>query len=217
MEFLNPHVACEKLIKALRGNGISDERILDAFRKVPRHLFVDGAMYAQAYDDNALPIGFGQTISQPTIVALMTQLLGLRKDEKVLEIGTGSGFQTAILAQFTRRIYTIENIGDLSVAARRRLREMGYQNIVFRHGDGSLGWAQHAPYARILVAAAAPVVPEALCEQLEVGGRMVIPVGDRKQQELVIYDRTEKGFEKRSAGTVVFVPLLGKQGWQKEE
>jgi protein-L-isoaspartate(D-aspartate) O-methyltransferase len=216
MEFLNPHVAGERLIKALCANGIADQRILDAFRKVPRHLFVDGAMYAQAYDDNALPIGFGQTISQPTIVAKMTELLGLRKDEKVLEIGTGSGFQTAILAQFTMRIYSIENIGDLSIAARQRLRSMGYQNIVFRHGDGSLGWAQHAPYAKILVTAAAPVAPEALCEQLEVGGRMVIPVGDRQQQELEVYDRTDKGFEKRSEGAVVFVPLVGKQGWHNE-
>jgi len=216
MEFLDPHVAVERLIKVLRANGIADRRILDAFRKVPRHLFVDGAMYAQAYDDNALPIGFGQTISQPTIVARMTELLDLRKDEKVLEIGTGSGFQTAILAQFTMRIYSIENIGDLSIAARQRLRSMGYQNIVFRHGDGSLGWAQHAPYAKILVTAAAPVAPAALCEQLEIGGRMVIPVGDHQQQEIEVYDRTEKGFEKRSEGAVVFVPLVGKQGWHQE-
>ena len=216
MEFLDPHVAVERLIKVLRANGIADRRILDAFRKVPRHLFVDGAMYAQAYDDNALPIGFGQTISQPTIVARMTELLDLRKDEKVLEIGTGSGFQTAILAQFTIRIYSIENIGDLSIAARQRLRSMGYQNIVFRHGDGSLGWAQHAPYAKILVTAAAPVAPAALCEQLEIGGRMVIPVGDHQQQELEVYDRTDKGFEKRSEGAVVFVPLVGKQGWHQE-
>lgn len=216
MEFLDPHVAVERLIKVLRANGIADRRILDAFRKVPRHLFVDGAMYAQAYDDNALPIGFGQTISQPTIVARMTELLDLRKDEKVLEIGTGSGFQTAILAQFTIRIYSIENIGDLSIAARQRLRSMGYQNIVFKHGDGSLGWAQHAPYAKILVTAAAPVAPAALCEQLEIGGRMVIPVGDHQQQELEVYDRTDKGFEKRSEGAVVFVPLVGKQGWHQE-
>jgi protein-L-isoaspartate(D-aspartate) O-methyltransferase len=216
MEFLDPHVAVERLIKVLRANGIADRRILDAFRKVPRHLFVDGAMYAQAYDDNALPIGFGQTISQPTIVARMTELLDLRKDEKVLEIGTGSGFQTAILAQFTMRIYSIENIGDLSIAARQRLRSMGYQNIVFKHGDGSLGWAQHAPYAKILVTAAAPVAPAALCEQLEIGGRMVIPVGDHQQQELEVYDRTDKGFEKRSEGAVVFVPLVGKQGWHQE-
>jgi protein-L-isoaspartate(D-aspartate) O-methyltransferase len=215
MEFLDPHVAVERLIKVLCANGIADRRILDAFRKVPRHLFVDGAMYAQAYDDNALPIGFGQTISQPTIVARMTELLDLRKDEKVLEIGTGSGFQTAILAQFTMRIYSIENIGDLSIAARQRLRSMGYQNIVFRHGDGSLGWAQHAPYAKILVTAAAPVAPAALCEQLEIGGRMVIPVGDHQQQELEVYDRTDKGFEKRSEGAVVFVPLVGKQGWHQ--
>ena len=216
MEFLNTQVACERLIRIIRSKGIDNERVLDAFRKVPRHLFVDGAMYAQAYDDNALPIGFGQTISQPYIVALMTALLDVKKDEKVLEIGTGSGFQTAILAQFSHRIYTIENVLELSVAARQRLRAMGYQNIIFRHGDGSVGWAQHAPYSKILVAAAAPVIPEALCEQLDPGGRMIIPVGDRANQELIVYERTEDGYRKQSRGGVVFVPLLGKQGWQKE-
>ena len=217
MEFLNPQVACERLIRIIREKGITDERVLDAFRKVPRHLFVDGAMYVQAYDDNALPIGSGQTISQPFVVALMTQLLNLQKDEKVLEIGTGSGFQTAILAQFSRRIYTIESVNDLCVTARRRLREMGYQNIVFKHGDGSEGWSQQAPFAKILVAAAAPVTPEPLCEQLDVGGRLIIPVGDRFEQELIIYDKTEKGLEKHSKGSVVFVPLTGKYGWNKKE
>lgn len=213
MEFLNPGIACERLIKTLRSKGITDEGVLDAFRKVPRHSFVDGAMYAQAYDDNALPIGEGQTISQPFIVALMTQLLELEKDEKILEIGTGSGFQTAILAQFSRRVYTVETQRALSEAARRRLRDMGYENIVFKHGDGSAGWPQHAPFEKIIVTAAAPAVPETLVEQLESGGRMVIPVGDRHHQELIVCDRTEGGFEKRSEGGVVFVPLVGKYGW----
>jgi protein-L-isoaspartate(D-aspartate) O-methyltransferase len=216
MEFLNPRIAGERLIKILRSKGITDERVNDAFGKVPRHLFVDGAMYAQAYDDNALPIGGGQTISQPYVVALMTQLLELKKDEKILEIGTGSGFQTAILAQFSRRVYTVECQRDLAESARRRLRDMGYENIAFKCGDGSTGWPQHAPYAKIIVTAAAPVVPEVLCEQLEQGGRMIIPIGDRSHQELTVYDKTENGFEKRTEGGVVFVPLLGKHGWQKE-
>ena len=216
MEFLNPQIACERLIKQLRSKGITDERVLDAFRKVPRHLFVDGAMYTQAYDDNALPIGSGQTISQPFVVALMTQLLKLGKNEKILEIGTGSGFQTAILAQFSRRVFTIERQRELADVSRRRLRDLGYENIAFKQGDGSAGWENHAPYAKILVTAAAPVIPETLLKQIETGGRMIIPVGDRSYQELIIYDKTEKGFEKRSEGGVIFVPLVGKHGWKEE-
>lgn len=216
MEFLNPRIACERLIKVLLSKGITDERVLDAFRKAPRHLFVDGAMYAQAYDDNALPIGCGQTISQPYVVALMTQLLELKKDEKILEIGTGSGFQSAILAQFSRRVYTVERQRELAEISRRRLRDMGYENIAFKHGDGTAGWTQHAPYAKIIVTAGAPVVPETLLEQLDSGGRMIIPVGDLQRQELIVYDKTENGTTKRSEGGVAFVPLLGKHGWQKE-
>jgi len=216
MEDRTPHFARESLVKILRGKGISDERILDAFRKVPRHEFLDGAMYAQAYDDNALPIGNGQTISQPYIVALMTQLLDLKKDEKILEIGTGSGFQTAILAQFSRRVYTVESQRELAEISRRRLRDMGYENIAFKYGDGSAGWPQHAPYAKIIVTAAAPEIPEVLGNQLDINGRMIIPIGDRYHQELIVYDRTDHGFEKRSEGGVVFVPLLGKHGWKKE-
>jgi protein-L-isoaspartate(D-aspartate) O-methyltransferase len=216
MEFLNPAVAGERLVKILRSKGITDERVLDAFRKVHRHQFVDGAMYAQAYDDNALPIGDGQTISQPYIVALMTQLLGLSRDEKILEIGTGSGFQTAVLAQFSRRLYTVESVRGLAESARKRLRGMGFENIAFKHGDGSAGWSQHAPYAKIMVTAAAPAVPDTLIEQLVVGGRMVIPIGDRFQQELVVCDRTENGIEKRNECGVVFVPLVGRHGWQEK-
>lgn len=217
MEFLNPKIASERLIKILRGKGIADERVLDAFRKVPRHLFVDGAMYSQAYDDNALPIGCGQTISQPYVVALMTQLLQLKKDEKILEIGTGSGFQTAILAQFSRRVFTIERQRELADASRFRLREMGYENIACKSGDGTSGWSAHAPYAKILVTAGAPVIPEALLDQLETGGRMIIPVGDRTLQELVVYDKTENGYEKHNEGGVVFVPLIGQHGWKEGE
>lgn len=216
VDFLNLSVANERLVKKLREKGIGDERVLDAFRKVPRHLFVDGAMYAQAYDDNALPIGFGQTISQPFVVALMTQILELKKDEKILEIGTGSGFQTAVLAQFSRRVYTIERQRELGEASRKRLREMGYVNVVCKIGDGTIGWKQYSPFDKIIVTAGAPVVPATLIEQLSVGGRMIIPAGDRKRQELHIFDKTENGYEQRSAGEVTFVPLIGEHGWEEE-
>lgn len=215
MEFLDPTIARNRLIKKLREKGISDERVLEAFNKVPRHLFVDGAMYAQAYDDNALPIGNGQTISQPYVVALMTELLELEKDEKILEIGTGSGFQTALLAQFSRRVYTIERIKVLSDTSRKRLRDMGYVNIIFKQGDGSIGWPQHGPFNKIIVTAGAPVLPETLIQQLAIGGRMVIPTGNRDRQDLVLYKKTEKGVEKSIATQVVFVPLIGNQGWKK--
>lgn len=213
MEHLNPAVGHQRLIKKLREKGITDERVLAAFGKVPRHLFVDGSMYAQAYDDNALPIGYGQTISQPSIVALMTELLTLEKDEKILEIGTGSGFQTALLAQFSRRVYTIERHHDLGEASRKRLREMGYANVVFKIGDGSLGWPQHSPFDKIIVTAGAPVLPRTLVDQLVTGGRMVIPTGDQQHQELTVYEKTENGIERYCAAQVVFVPLIGQQGW----
>jgi len=212
---LNPKFACERLIRQLHDKGITDDPVLDCFRKVPRHLFVDGAMYAQAYDDNALPIGFGQTISQPFVVAYMTELLDLQKDEKILEIGTGSGFQTAILAQFSRRVYTIERHRELGDSARKRLREMGYANVVFKVGDGSQGWMQYSPFDKIIVTAGAPVVPQTLAEQLAAGGRMVIPTGDRIHQELNVYIKTNSGLERRSAGDVVFVPLIGEHGWEE--
>ena len=213
-DFLNPKIACDRLIRILREKGITDERVLDAFRKVPRHEFVDGAMYAQAYDDNALPIGFGQTISQPYIVALMTQLLELKKDEKILEIGTGSGFQAAILAQFSRRVYTIERHRELGDSSRKRLREMGYENIVFKIGDGTAGWIQHAPFDKIIVTAGAPVIPQALSEQLAAGGIMLIPTGDRTKQELLVYKKDKQGLSCHSVADVVFVPLIGEHGWE---
>ncbi|HAJ78661.1 MAG TPA: protein-L-isoaspartate O-methyltransferase [Fibrobacteres bacterium] len=212
---LKPEIACERLIKKLREKGISDERVLDAFRKVPRHLFVDTMLYAQAYDDNALPIGSGQTISQPFIVALMTQMLNLGKDNKILEIGTGSGFQTAILARFSRRVYTIERQRDLGDTTRIKLREMGYENIVFKIGDGSGGWSQHAPFDRIMITAGAPVLPPSLAGQLSMGGIMIVPTGDKNHQELEIYEKVENGLQKKSMGGVVFVPLIGQEGWKK--
>jgi protein-L-isoaspartate(D-aspartate) O-methyltransferase len=213
MHTLKPEIAAERLVKKLREKGITDETVLDAFRKVPRHLFVDTMLYAQAYDDNALPIGEGQTISQPYVVAFMTQLLRLGRDQKILEVGTGSGFQTAILAQFSRRVYTIERNRDLGALALKRLRGMGYENVVFKVGDGTRGWVQHAPFDRIIVTAGAPAIPQELADQLAVGGRMIIPTGDRSVQDLEVYDKRETGVEKTTAGSVVFVPLIGEKGW----
>jgi len=214
---IKPEIARDRLIRILRDKGISDNRVLEAFKIVPRHLFVDGAMYAQAYDDNALPIGMGQTISQPSIVALMTQLLQLKDkkaNEKILEIGTGSGFQAAILAQFSTRVYTIERHRELGEIARKRLRTMGYENIVFKIGDGSRGWPQHAPFDKIIVTAGAPAVPDMLAEQLADGGRMVIPIGGRDVQQLEVYSMQQGVLKKTAACDVVFVPLVGDGGWK---
>lgn len=207
-------IAQQKLIKKLQEKGITDKLVLEAFMKVPRHLFVDQAMYHQAYEDMALPIGFGQTISQPYIVAIMTQLLNLKENEKILEIGTGSGFQTAILAQFSNRVYTIERNPELGDAARKKLRDMGYDNIVFRIGDGSLGWPGQSPFDKIIVTAGAPIVPSTLLEQLSVGGRLVIPTGDKLHQKLMVYEKTEKEIKQFSTENVVFVPLIGEKGWK---
>ncbi|MFP4416097.1 MAG: protein-L-isoaspartate(D-aspartate) O-methyltransferase [Chitinispirillaceae bacterium] len=212
---LKPEIACESLVKKLRTKGIRDERVLDAFRKIPRHRFVDGAMYAQAYDDNALPIGLGQTISQPYVVALMTEMLALKKDEKILEIGTGSGFQAAVLAHFSRRVYTIERHRELGDRARILLRELGYANITFKVGDGTIGWPGHAPFDKIIVTAGAPVVPESLIKQLADGGRLIVPAGDRNSQRLEIYDRQRNQLIKNIETEVAFVPLVGRSGWQQ--
>lgn len=218
VRYLKPEIACEKLIRKLRDKGIQDENVLEAFRNVPRHLFVDEALYEQAYDDNALPIGFGQTVSQPYVVALMTELLELKKggNEKILEIGTGSGFQAAILAQFSPRVYTIERHRKLGERARKLLRSMDYHNIIFKIGDGTRGWAQHAPFDKIIVTAGAPAVPQELIKQLSAKGILLIPSGNRAVQELEIYKKTEAGITKHNAGGVVFVPLIGKSGWQED-
>jgi len=210
---LNPSLSSELLVGKLRESGITDERVLEAFRRVPRHLFVDNPI--QAYDDIALSIGYGQTISQPSLVAQMTELLELGKDQKILEIGTGSGFQAAVLAQFSRRVYTVERHRELGDKARLRLRELGYANITFKIGDGTCGWVQHSPFDRIIVTAGAPVTPESLSDQLALGGIMIIPTGNKIVQELMVYKKTETGLESRSAGKVVFVPLIGQHGWKE--
>jgi protein-L-isoaspartate(D-aspartate) O-methyltransferase len=194
--------------------GITDARVLEAMRKVPRHLFVEEALRDRAYGDHPLPIGEGQTISQPYIVAIMTQLLHLTGSEKVLEIGTGTGYQTAVLAELARRVCSVERIASLAARARATLEAMGYTNVWVRTADGTFGWPDEAPFDRILVSAAAPAVPEPLFEQLVEGGRMVLPVGDPFAQTLTVVDRVG-GEKKISADSgCVFVKLIGKYGWE---
>ncbi len=200
------------------GRGITSPRLLEVFQKVPRHLFVQEAMAAQAYSDGALPIGEKQTISQPYMVALMTDLLELTGTEHVLEIGTGSGYQTAILAHLSRRVYTIERIRPLALQARKVLDSLGLLNINIRIGDGTLGWPEEGPFDAILVTAGAPAVPETLAAQLAPGGRLVIPVGDGSNQTLLRIRKREDGSLLQESGIGCrFVPLIGQQGWQVSE
>ncbi len=207
--------ARERMIKEqLLARGIHDERVLRAMGKVPRDAFVPEALRDRAYDDNPLPIGEGQTISQPYIVALMTQLLNLKGDEKILEIGTGSGYQTAILAELAQKVFSIERSSALSASARAVLEKFGYSNVLLRIGDGSIGWEEFSPYDRIIVTAAAPNIPSSLCRQLAENGVMVIPVGDRMQQTLTVVRNTPHGSIREDAGGVVFVPLIGREGWE---
>jgi protein-L-isoaspartate(D-aspartate) O-methyltransferase len=199
----------ERLVQRLLEQGIADERVLDRIRNVPRHLFVDEALSSRAYEDTALPIGFAQTISQPYIVARMTeQLLAGGAIHKVLEIGTGSGYQTAVLSPLVQEIYTIERISGLIGRARRSLRELKIRNVHFRHDDGSVGWAARAPFHGILLTAAPRTIPQALFDQLDLGGRLIAPVGPDGRQELMRYTKTETGVDRKSLGQVSFVPLL---------
>ncbi len=191
----------------IRVRGVLDERVLQAMLKVPRHSFVPPDLRPYAYGDEPLPIGEGQTISQPYIVAYMTEALRLKGGERVLEIGTGSGYQTAILAELAREVYTVEIVASLSDGAQEVLRGLGYQNVFFRIGDGSLGWPESAPYDAIIVTAAPRTVPKAIADQLAVSGRMVIPVGV-DYQELVLVERGKKGLARRDLLPVRFVPLV---------
>jgi protein-L-isoaspartate(D-aspartate) O-methyltransferase len=203
----------DRLVQRLREQGIANLAVLDRVRNVPRHIFVDEALGSRAYEDTALPIGFGQTISQPYIVARMTEaLLEAGPAENVLEVGTGCGYQTAILAPLVARVYSIERIEPLLARARERLKELGIRNVRFRHADGALGWKAHAPYDGILVAAAPLTVPEALIKQLRPGGRLIVPVGPEGEQELVRFTRHEQRVERQSLGAVAFVPLVGGTG-----
>jgi len=200
----------ERLIQRLVEQGIRDARVLDRIRNVPRHLFVDEALASRAYEDTALPIGHGQTISQPYVVARMTEAITIGgTPEKVLEIGTGCGYQTAVLAPLAGRIYSIERIEPLLDRARERLRDLDIRNVRFKHGDGIAGWKSIAPFDAILVAAAPLVVPEALLQQLRVGGRLIVPVGPEGQQELIRFTRREQKIDRMSLGPVAFVPLVG--------
>ena len=201
----------------LRRRGIQDPRVLRIMAAVPRHLFVDPTFVSRAYSDHALPIGQEQTISQPYMVGLMTQALELTGGEKVLEIGTGSGYQTAMLAELADRIFTIERIPEIGIAARQRLTAMGYNNIIFRIGDGTVGWREMAPFDRIIVTAGAPHVPAFLEEQVQISGWGIVPVGDASNQSLVRVTRTESGAREEVLCSCTFVPLIGKEGWAVEE
>lgn len=213
---IDPVAARSRMIETqLRHRGIRDERVLEAFQRVPRHLFVEPAMEGSAYGDFALPIGHGQTISQPYMVALMTEALKPEPEDRILEIGTGSGYQAAILAQLVRTVFTVERIAALAQRAQKILADAGIGNVVQRVGDGTLGWKQFAPFDGIVVTAGAPRMPDGLREQLVVGGRLVIPVGAGAQQVLRIIERTADGFREEDSCLCSFVPLIGRKGWQE--
>jgi protein-L-isoaspartate(D-aspartate) O-methyltransferase len=200
----------DRLVQRLREQGISNLAVLDRIRNVPRHIFVDEALGSRAYEDTALPIGYGQTISQPYIVARMTEaLLEAGSATHVLEVGTGCGYQTAVLAPLVGHVNTIERIEPLLTRARERLKELGIRNVRFRHGDGTQGWKTHKLYDGILVAAAPLSVPEPLLRQLRIGGRLIVPIGPEGEQQLVRFTRREQRVERESLGAVAFVPLLG--------
>ena len=194
--------------------GIRDTRVLEAMRSVPRHFFVPEALQSRAYGDHALPISANQTISQPFIVAKMTELLELDENSRVLEIGAGSGYQTAVLSQVAAQVYSIERIGDLAREALARIRQLGIYNATVKCFDGTLGWAANAPYDGILVAAGGPTIPEPLIAQLKMGGRLVVPVGEsRESQRLIRVIKTDQGRKEEDHGGCAFVPLIGQHGW----
>lgn len=198
----------EQMVRTqIEARGVRDPRVLDAMRRVPRERFVPAAVARDAYADSPLPIGQRQTISQPYIVAFMSEAARVEPEHVVLEIGTGSGYQAAVLGELAKHVYTIEVIADLAAGATAVLQDLGYDNVTVRHGDGYLGWPEHAPFDAIVVTAAPPEVPEALRQQLQVGGRMVVPVGT-DWQELMIIERTAEGFDERSVLPVRFVPMV---------
>lgn len=200
----------DRLASTLVEMGIKSNAVLDVIRKTPRHLFVDEALASRAYENTALPIGFSQTISQPYTVAKMTEaLIKDRKLENVLEVGTGCGYQTVVMAQFAKRVYTVERINGLLIRARERFQKLGYTNIRTKHADGNIGWPVHAPFDGIIVAAAPIGVPDALREQLAINGRLIIPVGDAGDQKLLLITRREDGYEEQVIDSVSFVPMLG--------
>ncbi len=199
--------------RQLQTRGIRSSRVLEAMGEIPRHAFVEEALQAEAYHDCPLPIGGGQTISQPYMVALMTELLDVQPEHAVLEIGTGSGYQTAVLSALSRQVYTVERLDALSQQAAGVLQEIDCRNIVYHVGDGTLGWAEYAPYDRIIVTAGAPATPAALLEQLTEDGKLVIPVGDRFSQVLQVLHKHQQRVETTTSCRCVFVKLIGKDGW----
>lgn len=201
------------MVDLLRRRGILDPLVLKAMAEIPRHLFVPEALAAKAYGDHALPIGEMQTISQPYMVARMTELAEVDKDSTVLEIGAGSGYQTAVLSAVAGRVFSIERISDLARSAQRNIRQLGCYNATVKWFDGTIGWSDHAPYDAILVAAGSPEVPEPLVKQLAVGGKLVIPIGSEEQQVLVRIIRTESGVVREEHGLCQFVKLIGRHGW----
>ncbi len=210
-------VARERMVNnQLASRGIKDKGVLRAMGKIHRHLFIEEALIAEAYNDHPLPIGHKQTISQPYIVALMTEALELTGKEKTLEIGTGSGYQTAILAELSEKVYTIERIRPLMEQARTLLlNELGYTNILFKSYDGTLGWEEHAPFDAVMITAGAPKIPEPLLKQLSDGARMIIPIGDRFSQELIKVTKVKDDYKEENLGGCRFVDLIGAHGWKE--
>jgi protein-L-isoaspartate(D-aspartate) O-methyltransferase len=197
----------------IAARGVRDPRVLDAMRKVPRHLFVRDHLGSQSYGDHALPIGAAQTISQPYVVARMSEMLEIAPNHSVLEIGTGSGYQTAILALLARVVYSLERVPELAHQAIQRIKSLGYLNVKIQAFDGTVGWSEVAPFDRIMITAAAPRAPEPLLQQLAVGGKLLVPEGDESRQRLVLYSRTARHVRKSEGEWVSFVPLVGRHGW----
>jgi len=211
-----PKTRLKMVEEQITARGIKDPRVIEAMKKVPRHLFVEEALQSQAYSDHPLPIGEKQTISQPYMVALMTEALQLKGNEKALEIGAGSGYQTAILAEIAKSVFSIERILSLTMRARKLLRELGYRNVEIKFSDGTQGWMEESPFDAVIVTAGAPEIPQPLVNQLAVGGRLVIPVGDSVIQDLIRVTKTEEGIHKEDLGGCRFVKLIGKYGWEDE-
>jgi protein-L-isoaspartate(D-aspartate) O-methyltransferase len=211
-----PKARSKMVEEQIISRGIRDPRLISAMKKVPRHLFVEEALQGQAYSDHPLPIGEKQTISQPFMVALMTEALQLKEKEKVLEIGAGSGYQTAILAELAEKVFSIERIRSLAIRARQLLYDLGYLNFEIKIFDGTYGWAEEAPFDAIIVTAGAPDIPQPLLDQLAMGGRLVIPVGDAYVQDLMRVTKTKEGIKKEDLGGCRFVRLIGKYGWEAE-
>ena len=213
---MNYDGARQKMVESqLRARDVRDARVLEAIRRVPRHQFVEEALRARAYLDKALPIGEKQTISQPYMVAAMSEALELEGRERVLEIGTGSGYQTAVLSELAESVFSVERIASFVPLARQRLEALGRYNVLIKVGDGTIGWSEHAPYDAILVTAAAPRIPRPLIEQLKVGGRLVLPIGAEESQALIRIRRDEAGVREEALGECRFVKLVGRHGWER--